>query len=226
MSDYSDYEREDGYERQLRIELDSAAHSYLAHNGDAIERRVQRCLSEAERLLTAGFHGAALVSATTAIELTVRYFLAMPLVMAIFRTDDLADLVVERVLPSGPRASSADRDLLPQLLREWDIDITKLKASNGGQLWEQIKTNVIPARNRYVHHGGEVGEAEATTAVECARQLMTQVVDPLATRLGFTRAETGAWAKIAGEPPEPGWPVPFLRSVYSADDPFDRVRSQ
>jgi hypothetical protein len=213
--DYSYYEREAAMEAFLKEELRRIAEEpvfmYLAVHGDAIEARVKRCLTQAEALSGSGYHGAALTCAASGIEITIRFFLARPLVQGAFLSEDWAELLSQKVL-NGRTAE--DRELLPAILRNWKMDITKVKLPDGSRVWEQIVSRVWPRRNDYVHKAGDASADEAVLAIECLTALLSQVVDPLATKLGFTREETGCWSVVAAKnPPEypdlnPPWKHP------------------
>lgn len=200
MSAYDDesrYEEEDAMERfieqQLRQMSESPVIYYLARFGDAIEERVQRCRTEAGELAAAGFHGAALVRSAAAIEITIRFFLARPLVQGAFLSDEWAALLSTKML-NGRTAE--DRELLPAILRNWKLDITQVTLADGSKMWDRILTRVWPRRNDYVHAGDAVSENDALLAAECLQAILTQVVSPIAVRLGFTREETGRWSVI------------------------------
>ena len=140
--DYLYYEQEAAMKKFLNEELQRIAEEpvffYLAKYGDAIEERVNRCLNQARDLIKAGYFGAALVRATAGIEITLRFFLARPLVQGAFLSDDWAHLISRKFL-SG--RTTEDRELLPAILRNWKIDITEVKLSDGSQAWEQIIIN-------------------------------------------------------------------------------------
>jgi hypothetical protein len=197
------YEQEEAMQKFLDEELrrisEEPVFAYLAANGDAIERRVHTCLEEAKRLITLGFGGASLVRAAAGIEVTIRFFLARPLVQGAFLSDDWAQLLTQKVL-NGRTAE--DRDLLPSILRNWGIDITALRLTGGAQIWEQIINRVWPRRNDYVHKADGGSLEDARIAVESFEALLVQVVDPLARRLGFTREKTGCWCVVAVANPE------------------------
>jgi hypothetical protein len=200
MSAYDDisrYEEEEAMERflaeQLREMSESPVIHYLAHNGDAIEERVRQCRVEAAELASRGFHGAALVRSAAAIEITIRFFLARPLVQGAFLSDEWSELLTRKMF-NGRTAE--DRELLPAILRNWDLDITQLTLSDGSKLWDRILTRVWPRRNDYVHAGAVIAESDARLAAECLDAMLTHVVSPIATRLGFTREETGRWSVI------------------------------
>lgn len=200
MSAYDDidrYREEDAMERfideQLRQLSEGPVVYYLARYGDAIEERVQRCRTESEALSAAGFHGAALVRLAAAIEITIRFFLARPLVQGAFLSDEWAALLSTKML-NGRTAE--DRELLPAILRNWQLDITQVALADGTKIWDSILKRVWPRRNEYVHAGDAISESDALLAGECLQVLLTQVVSPIAVRLGFTREETGRWSVI------------------------------
>ena len=200
MSAYDDrgrYEEEEAMERflaeQLREMSEGPVIYYLARNGDAIEERVQQCRKEATELTSLGFYGAALVRLAGAIEITIRFFLARPLVQGAFLSDEWAELLSKKILNGR---SAEDRELLPAILRNWNLDITKLTLPDGGSLWDQIVNRVWHCRNDYVHAGAVISERDARVAAECLDVMLDQVVSRIAKRLGFTREDTGRWSVI------------------------------
>jgi hypothetical protein len=215
-----EYEQEAAMEAFIEEELRRIAEEpvfyYLAVFGDAIEARVQLCLAQAQDLRGSGYYGAALTRAASGIEVAIRFFLARPLVQGAFLSDDWAELLSRKVL-SGRTAE--DRELLPAILRNWKIDITEVKLPDGSQVWEQIVKSVWPRRNDYVHKADDSSEGDASLAIECLRALLAKVVDPLATKLGFTREKTGCWSIIAKENP-PEYPELNPPKTYTRSDPF------
>lgn len=202
--DYDRYQQEAAMEAFLEEELRRIAEepvfAYLAVHGDAIEARVKRCLAQAQALSGGGYHGAALTRAASGIEVTIRFFLARPLVQGAFLSEDWAELLSQKVL-SGRTAE--DRELLPAILWNWKIDITEVKLPDGSQAWEQIMKRVWPRRNNYVHKADDASAEDALLAIDCLTALLSQVVDPLAAKLGFTRQQTGCWSVVAAkDPPE------------------------
>ena len=218
--DYFDHEREAAMEKFLNEELRRIAEEpvfyYLASYGDAIEARVRRCLDQARSLIEADFFGAALVRAAAGIEVTIRFFLARPLVQGAFLSDEWSQLISQKIL-NGRTAE--DRELLPAILRNWKVDITSVKLPDGSQIWEQIVGNIWRRRNNYVHKADDASRNEATLAIDCLEALLSQVVDPLARKLGFTRDQTGSWSVVAVKnPPE----IPNLNPPrrFTPEDPF------
>lgn len=218
--DYSYYEQEAAMEKFLNEELRRIAEEpvffYLAIYGDAIEERVNRCLNQARELIESGYFGAALVRAAAGIEVTLRFFLARPLVQGAFLSDDWAHLISQKFLS---RRTAEDRELLPAILRNWKIDITEVKLSDGSQAWEQIVTNAWPHRNNYVYKAEDASRDDAVLSVECLVALQSQVVDPLSQRLGFTREQTGCWSTVAAKNP-PDLPNLNPARTFNREDPF------
>lgn len=220
MDDAWDYEMEgylsDHLEHELKRLAEGPAFEYLATNGDAIEARVQSCRQEAQHLLESGFPSSALIRAAAAIEIAIRFYLARPLLQGAFLSDQWAGLLSQKVL-NGRTAE--DRELLPAILRNWEVDITSVLLPNGDQLWESIVTRVWSRRNDCVHKGDSVAEEDATLAIRCLDELVGQVVDPLAIRLGFTRDVTGCWSTVAPKDP-PGFEGLNHLKEYQRESPF------
>lgn len=226
MSAYDDiqrYQEEEAMERfideQLREIAEAPVFAYLSKYGDAIEERIRHCIEEATALRETAFWGAALIRSAAAIEITIRFFLSRPLVQGAFLSDDWAALLSNKVL-NGRTAE--DRDLLPAILRNWGIDVTHVLLADNSQMWEQVITHVWPSRNDYVHAGGTIVEADAVLAAECLDALLKQVVDPIASRLGFTRGQTGRWSVVSSSiQPELNPP-----RHYETADPFEKKESK
>jgi hypothetical protein len=200
MSAHDDIDRyreeeamENFIEEQLRELSEGPVIYYFARFGDAIEARVQSCRSEADALSAAGFHGAALVRLAAAIEITIRFYLARPLVQGAFLSDEWAALLSSKMLKGR---TAEDRKLLPAILRNWKLDITQVKLADGSQMWDRILSQVWPRRNDYAHEGDTISEADERLAAECLEAMLTHVVSPIASQLGFTREETGKWSVI------------------------------
>ncbi len=196
----------------LRNISTGAAKGYLAKYGDAVDGRITACLKEADALLGNGHHGAALVLAATAIELMIRFLLLRPLVQGAFLSDRWAAILATRVA-SGRTAQ--DREMLPSILREWGVDVTKVRAPFGAPVWEFLIAHLWPSRDNTVHRFDPVEQKVAIRAVECAKVFRSHIVAAVATRLGFTLDKTGRWCVIEqGKSPtrfEPG--DPFTESV-------------
>lgn len=217
--DIQRYEEEEALERfleeQLREIAEAPVIAYLSKYGDAIEERIRNCINEAAALRKARFWGASLIRSAAAIEITIRFLIARPLVQGAFLSDNWAALLTKKVLTGR---TAEDRDLLPAILRNWDIDVTQVLLPNSCQAWEAILSRVWPCRNDYVHAGGMIEEVDAVLAEECLEALLQHVVEPMAKRFGFTREQTGHWSVVVSSiHPELNPP-----RRYETDTPFQR----
>jgi hypothetical protein len=194
--DYAYYEEEAAKEAfiddTLRGISEDGVRSYLGQYGDAVDERVLNCIRQAKELQDTGFFQPAVVSATTAIELIVRFLLIHPLIQAAFLSEEWAYLLTQRIA-SGRTAE--DRKLLPKILEHHRIDITAVLLENGDELWETVVSKVYPKRNRIVHAAEPSNPEEAQLAIECATRLRSDIVLPIAERLGFTLVATGFWCR-------------------------------
>ena len=184
---------QDFLDEQLRELTEAPVIAYLAKYGDAIQERVDRCRAESAALVKAGFNGASLARAAAGLEIAVRFFLARPLVQGAFLSDEWAQALANRILNSR---AAEDRDLLPAILRNWGIDVTKVLLHSGGQMWEAVIRDIWPARNEYVHKGADISKDVALKALEALETLLREVVAPIARRLRFTLEETGRWSIV------------------------------
>jgi len=143
--------------------------SYLGKNRDAIEERVNKCLSEADELIKNNHPGPALVIAVTPIEIIFKFFVLRPLFEGTLLTDKLAEILIPRLLPGQAGRCC---DLLPAAAGNWDIPLTNLKLSSDNNLWNTLKTEVLPKRNAVVHMAEKVTDKSTLLAIECANILM------------------------------------------------------
>jgi hypothetical protein len=168
-----EYEREIG-ERTLAGIKENAINFYFFYYGDDIEHRIQSRIDSAKELMKTGFNGESLTSSVIAVELTIRWFLLRPLCEAAFMSEEVADILVQRILP--PRRTGSDREILPKILEEWGSDVKSLKLSDGGELWGKLTNDYIPVRNAFVHRGEPVEDAVAAGAVDAAEQLLAEAI--------------------------------------------------
>lgn len=180
-------------EQGIRDQRDDQIAGYLRTYGDAVQERIDRCLSEARDLIKAGSPDSAVVSAVTAAELTIRYFILRPILEGAFLSDEWARILVGRIITL--RAAS-DRKLLPAVLRAWDIDLNALRSQSGKPLWNTFVTEVVPLRNDIVHKGAEASPDRAVEALEFAEDFLDQVVTPLSDRFGFSWSQTRRWNPV------------------------------
>jgi hypothetical protein len=190
----------------------SSVRGYLGSNGDAIDARVRDCLRQARELKDLGYFQSSQVLAATGVELIVRFLLIRPLLQGAFLSDEWAYFITQKVA-SGH--SAEDRKLLPEILKVQAIDIRALRLPSGKRLWDTILTEVYPKRNRVLHASDPATAEEAETAIDCATRLYSEVVVPIAKKLGFTLENTGRWSVIRRKKGEDGWAASFVVS-----DPF------
>jgi hypothetical protein len=179
-------------EDALRGISEESVKGYLGKYGDAVEERVRFCLNQAGRLKHGGYWGASLVLSATAIELIIRFMLLRPLVQGAFLSDEWADILSKRIATGR---AAEDRDLLPAVLRKWNVDVTHRSIADGKSLWKTMRSVVWKKRNGFVHQASPVSEQEASMALECANAFM-EIVLEMADRLGFTLSLTGKWCEI------------------------------
>ncbi len=167
-----------------------AAKAYLTSNGDAIDARINALLAEAKQLAE-GHPGPSLVLAATALEITIRFLLLRPLVQGAFLSDRWAAILAARVATGR---TAEDRKMLPAVLREWGVDLMKVKSSGGVPVWPFIVGRLWDLRDRFVHQADPVASDMAVQAIACAETFRKDVVGPVAKRLGFTLDVTKRWA--------------------------------
>jgi hypothetical protein len=169
-----------------------AAKTYLMRFGDAIDERVQECLRQAESL-RADFPGASLTLSITSVEIMIRFLLLRPLTQGAFLSEQWAEVLLRRI---GMGRTSGDRELLPAVLRNWNVAITDFRISAGKPLWTFLTDSAWPARDRFVHALDPIAAELANEVFEAARTFREQVIGRIATTLGFTLERTGHWCKI------------------------------
>jgi len=126
------------------------------------------------------------------IEIFIRFMLLRPLVQGAFLSDEWADILAKRVATGR---TAEDRKILPAILKQWDIDITKIKTKKDNQLWETIKS-LRKKRNDFVHAGKSIESLDSEGALDTINTLISDILLPIAEKLGFNLTETGKWCKI------------------------------
>lgn len=195
--DWSYYEQEAALEEVFNESLKNisigSTRDYLGIYGDAIQKRVDTCIREARQLDDEKHYGSAMVLASTAIELIVRFLIVRPLVQGAFLSDEWAGILAERIA-SG--RTTEDRELLPAILQQWGIDIRTIHLSDGSNLWDTVTGQVLPKRNVIVHQGATATDKESRKSIECSETLLVKVVSVLSHKFGFTLDITGRWSEI------------------------------
>lgn len=130
--DRSGIDEEAAYEEIVRESLRNipieAAKTYLGKFGDAIDARVTACLAQAEELLAAHFPSVSLTLSLTAVEIMIRFLLLRPLMQGAFLSEEWAEVLLRRI---GTGRTAEDRELLPAVLGNWDIDIDQFRTTAG-----------------------------------------------------------------------------------------------
>lgn len=165
---------------------------FLGRYGDSIYKRVNSLIKDSKQLLNNTFFGPSLVLSTSAIEIIIRYLLIRPLVQGAFLSDEWANILSMRIINGK---SYRDREMLPLVLINFEIDIKNIRISENKLLWETIKSEVFKKRNLYVHQGDEVTADVANISLSCVKQLLNIVYD-ISIKFGFTLNSTGKWSKI------------------------------
>jgi len=163
---------------------------YLGTYGDAIESRVNKCVFEAKKLEEIKYYGLSLVRAVTAMEVIIRYFVLRPLLEGAFLADKLTSIIIKRILP---KRSYADRGLLIDLTKHWEIPLTDLKLSDDSKLWTTFNEEIVPKRNRVIHKADDIEEKYALLAIECVDIFMLNVIMPMAKKFDMDWPDTRVW---------------------------------
>jgi hypothetical protein len=165
-------------EEGIREQVESRAKRYLSETGDAVRDRVHRSLIEATTLL-ASHPGAAIVSAMTAAEITIRFLILRPMLAGLVIEPTLADDLAELAF-SG--RTERDHGMLPRLCAAWQLELGEVKTADGTPAWPAFQRLKEP-RNLFVHRAEPVEPATAAEAIAVARALLDGLVEPLANRL-------------------------------------------
>jgi hypothetical protein len=214
VSDWDDREyyeeevaRAEFIQETLKNISEDGVRNYLGTYGDAVDARIEHCMKQARMPLTGGFFQSAVVSAVTAIELTIRFLLLRPLMQAAFLSEEWTSLLTQRIA-SG--RGSGDREILPQILNFHDIDLNEIKLRDGEALWPTITDVVYSTRNKIIHRAEPASEGDAALAIQCADKLRSGVM-PYANKLGFTLETTKCWQRTK---------TLMSGAFYNARDPF------
>lgn len=178
----------------LRNISKDAAKNYLSRYGDAVDARIHACLEQAKQLVSGDHFGPALALAATALEVTIRFLLLRPLVQGAFLSDRWAAILAARIATGR---TAEDREMLPAILREWGVDVTRVKSPDGMQVWPFIVGRLWGFRDKFVHRFDPVTREIALQAIDSAHVFRAEVVGTVAKRLGFTLDVTKRWSAIS-----------------------------
>jgi hypothetical protein len=189
-----EYEQEEALEQLIKdafkSQSEDSIRASLRDSGDEYTARANNLLDQARACGHLGFHGASLTLAAAATEVVIRFLVLRPLVEGAFLSDEWAAILSDRITNGR---SAEDREMLPAVLRQWKIDVTASKLTDGDQFWETLVNVVWPKRNKFIHGGEPVSEDEARRAIECAEVLRRDILYPISEKLGLTYQTTGKW---------------------------------
>lgn len=162
---------------------------YLFYYGDAIEARIKECLEAAEESHKKNHYGSSVVSSCSAVEVTIRYFILSPLLQGMFLYDEWVETLTRRIL-SGRAAE--DRELLPSILKFYQLDINSVKLTTGEPLWQVLHEKIWKARNRYVHRGDPVSKEVSSQSIKAAT-LLTELAKQVLLKATGRSKHNGKW---------------------------------
>jgi len=187
--DYDDYDpselydyAEETFELGIQELSKGNVRDYYLKYGDCIQERINFCINQSESLYKMVYGGAALTMSATAAEIITRYIILRPLIQGALLSEEWADILVNRITNGR---SAEDRELLPKVLRQFEIDITNIKLSNGCNFWDYFLNKVWKQRNDFVHKGEIPGDLEVQMAIECTKVFITEIVYPIAKKFDF-----------------------------------------
>jgi hypothetical protein len=182
---------EEAFDDALKDAIRDTTQFNLGTYGDAVEARVRTCLDDAAELSGTGRHDMSIVRSATASEIVVRYLIVEPLLAGMHLSDMLGKLLTG--LSTMHRARN--REIVPALLRHWDIDLGSYKLGGGAKLWDVLVSDLWPARDRVVH-AAEAGDPDlAARGHEAATDLMDGVIVKLSEVIGLSWPDT-AWHEV------------------------------
>lgn len=106
---------------------------------------------------------------------------------------DWTRVLVRRILTH--RAAS-DREILPSVLRVWEIDLGSICLPSANRLWHKFTSEVVPLRNNIVHKGATATEEQGGESLACPTILLDSVICPLSDRFGFSWSKTRCWKEV------------------------------
>lgn len=172
----------------------------LFEAADQLVKVVVPRLDEAQALQKAGFHGPAVVSASTAIELILELAIVRPFVLPGFLTDDIAQIFVGLIINSPGREQ---RRMVKQIAKLINVDLDQITTPDGTSLWSYVTRDLPRKRNEIVHDGATATEIEGDRAVRAAEQLLQSLALPMLQDAVGTASLSSATAMIIRRKLEP-----------------------
>jgi hypothetical protein len=183
--------RQEDIARAIKNLSQQPIRDFLGTFGDAIDKRLDDAIAQARYARQGGYPRFCVVGAVTAIELITRYLLVEPLLQGAFLSESWAGILTEIIIQRHKQATM--RDLLPVILRMYEIEIDALKLADGSPLWRTFVTVIVPKRNAITHLGDNATPDEADVALECANTLRKEVVAQVAKKMNFDLEKNGSW---------------------------------
>jgi hypothetical protein len=123
----------------------------------------------------------------------IRFFVVRPLVQGAFLSDEWATILAKTLLSNRP---ANDRNLVNKVAAMWEVDLQKVKLSNGSNLWQVFTGQIVPKRNDFVHKAQRVDKKVAVLALDCAKTLMKDLVPAIAMKAGLSWPDSGSWHRV------------------------------
>lgn len=143
---------------------------------DSLNEVVFPRVTEAEALRKAGFHGPAIVSAYSAIELTLGLVVIRPFVLAGFLTDDLAAVFADQILRAPGREH---RRMVGRIAELIGVDLSAMRLPDGTATWAYVTGPLPILRNKVVHQGAVATAEDADRAIQAAAGFVHDLALPL-----------------------------------------------
>ena len=160
------------YEEAVKEFTSDRLKSYYVNHPDLAEP-AHRSLTYAQSLMPAHSE-AALVFATTAVELAIKVVLLKPIVFGLVHTEGFATFITE--LTTQHTGMERFQALLAEILSQFGgVDLKTLNRANSAKtVWQEIG-EIQTARNKVIHRGEAVDDATAILAVSLASVLLHDV---------------------------------------------------
>lgn len=162
---------------------DERLQSYFIANPTLVEPAVRQ-LRVARLLYAQNHHGAALVFASSAVEVGLKQTLFRPIVYGLVHSAPAAVIIAE--LSLGHAALDRFKTLLLDILAGYvGTDLRKYTSPGAAKsLWEEIKDSQ-EARNAILHRGEERSAADADVALRSASAVLETLFPAVASAIGL-----------------------------------------
>lgn len=179
-----------GHKAQAIVEFSyERLRSYYVKNTDVLVP-AGRSFKIAKALLSSEQPAAALVFATSSMELFLKGALLRPVVYGLVHSDALAELVVDAALSqTGFRRYEK---LLAGMFKEIaGVDIADVRREGVDTSLLAEAGSLQSRRNGVIHQGHEATQAQADEAISIATAVFTQILGPVLSELGLSLQKGG-----------------------------------